>query len=184
MNDEQLTKELEEALGIEPSPQFLARVRRQIESESRRRPLRRAWATAAGIVAAAVVVVGMVISEPEKPAPLQHTTASQVEPPFALAELPTTSIPSTDPTPRVESTRPVRRSVEPEVLIDPRETVAFQSFLKDIQEKKLDPERLERLFEAAAKIGTTTIEPMPIAAIEPIVIMPLSLAPSEAGGDL
>jgi hypothetical protein len=187
MNDERLTKELEEALGIEPSPQFLARVRRQIEAERRRPAFRWAWATAGGMVAAAVVVIGIVVSEPEKPAPLQPTTASQasrMERLSPVAEIPATSIPSTVPAPKVEPRQPGRRSAELEVLIDPRDAAALQSFLKDIQERKIDPERLEGLFEAAAKIGTTTIEPMPIAAIEPIVIVPLSQAAPEAGGDL
>jgi hypothetical protein len=74
--------------------------------------------------------------------------------------------------------------VEPQVLVDPREMAALQSFLYDVRDRNIAPARLEALFESAKKVERATIEPMPIAAIEPIVIMPLSSAGPETGGDL
>ena len=68
--------------------------------------------------------------------------------------------------------------------MDLRETAALQSFLQDVQERKIDPARLEGLFQSAEKVRNTPIAPMPIAAIEPIVITPLSSAEPETGGDL
>ena len=184
MNDEQLTRELEDALGIEPSAQFLARVRRQIEAERRRPAPRWAWTAVAGVVTAAIVAAGIVVSKPDQPAPMPPATqASRVERPSPGPQIPTPAAPSPVPAPKVES-QPAHRLAELEVLTDPREAAALQTFLTNIQERKIDSARLEGLFETASRIGTTTIEPMPIAAIEPIVIAPLSLAAPEAGGDL
>jgi hypothetical protein len=66
MNDEQLTKELEDALAIEPTPQFLARMRREIDGE-------RSWLSsqfptsiAAGMTTAAVIVGFLMFQQPKR----------------------------------------------------------------------------------------------------------------------
>jgi hypothetical protein len=180
MNDEQLTKELEEALAVEPTPQFLARVRREIEAEGRRPAVR---LMAAG-VAVAAVILGIVLFHPENPTTVESSTASQIVRPLPAAEISITFVPSTPTVTKGRSTQASGHSAQPEFLMDLRETAALQSFLQDVQERKIDPARLEGLFQSAEKVRNTTIAPMPIAAIEPIVITPLSSAEPETGGDL
>jgi hypothetical protein len=180
MNDEQLKKELEQALAVEPTPQFLARVRREIDT-GQRSTARLALSVTAGL--AGVVVLGIVAFQPEKPMPVSATTASALVTAPRATEIPVwISAPPTPP--RVEVRRAGSLPSEPEVLIDPRETAALQSFLQEVQERKIVPASLEGLFEAAERAGATTMEAMPIAAVEPIVIMPLSSAAPETGGDL
>src|SRR4030095_11029993 len=77
-----------------------------------------------------------------------------------------------------------RRAGEPEVLIDPREMAVCQSFQNDDRERNIAPASLEKLFESAKRAERITIEPMPIAAIEPIVSLPLNSAGPETGGAL
>jgi hypothetical protein len=181
MNDEQLKKELEQALAVEPTPQFLARVRRELDTGQR--PTARLRLSVAAGLAGAAVVLGIVAFQPEKPVPVSPTTASALVTASPATEKPM-RIPAPPTPPKVEVRRASRLPSGPEVLIDPRETAALQSFLQEVQERKIAPERLEGLFEAAERAGTTTLEAMPIAAVEPIVIMPLSSAAPETGGDL
>ena len=138
---------------------------------------------AVGVVVAGVIL-GIVLSHPENPTPLESSTASQIVRSLPAADIPITFVPSTPTVTKGRSTQASGRSAEPEVLIDLRETAALQSFLQDVQERKIDPARLEGLFQSAEKVRNTTIAPMPIAAIEPIVITPLSSAEPETGGDL
>lgn len=179
MNDEQLTKELEEALAVEPTPQFLARVRREISRERSPFSSRFPWAIAA--VGMAVAVVGVLVY-PSKPMTVQPGAVSEVESPLPAPTIPVA--PAIKTTPKVVAKHVSDRPAEPEVLIDPREMAALRSFLDDVQERSIAPARLEKLFESAKTARRAAIEPMPIAAIEPIVILPLSSAGPETGGDL
>jgi len=184
MNDEQLKRELEEALAVEPTPQFLARVRREIETETERPAAHLKWASIAAGVAAAAMVLAIVRLQFEKPKALHPPPSDVVALAPSAAETASTPLPSPKTTPKAESRQTNRRTEQPEVLIDARETAALRSFLQDVQERKIDPARLEDLFESVERARTTTVEPMPIAAIEPIVIMPLSSAAPQSGGDL
>lgn len=185
MNDEQLQRELEEALAIEPTPHFLARVRREVETGKQRSAARVKWASATAGMAAVAVVIGITVLEPSRPTTLESTT-----PPEAVVLSPAVAVETPMPlaspkaTPKPRTIDASRHSAEPEVLIDAREVAALRNFLQDVQERKIDPARLEGLFESAEKARTTAVEPMPIAAIEPIVITPLGSATSETGGDL
>lgn len=182
MNDEQLTKELEEALAVEPTPQFLARVRREIGRERSQLSARFPWTLIAAGTTATAVVVGIAMFQTSKPITSQPETVFKVESP--LPEPATPATPPARTVPKAAAKQVTRRPAEPEVLIDPREVAALQSFLNDVQEQNIAPDGLEKLFESAKKAERVTVEPMPIAAIEPIVILPLSSAGPETGGDL
>jgi hypothetical protein len=185
MNDDQLKREIEEALAAEPSPQFLARVRRQIAAEPR--PVRLApWFVVSAGLLAASLLIGIIVLRPQekserKPENVVVVTPSEPPPPASPETPPVTNI-----VPRVASvptTRPAK-AAEVEVLIDPREVAAFRSFVERIEDRKIAAAKLEELFAAAEKTGTGEIMPMPIAGLEPIVIQPLIPAASERGGDL
>jgi hypothetical protein len=77
-------------------------------------------------------------------------------------------------------------SAEPEVLIDPREAAAFYQFIEDVQERRIDPSKLEALFQASERAQRIEeITPEPIAAIEPIIVAPLGpVVPDNEGGSL
>ena len=183
MNDEQLQKELEEALAIEPTPHFLARVRREVETGKQRAAARVKWASATAGLAAVAVAIGIMLLEPSRPITPESTTPPEAVVLSPAVETPT-PLPSPKATPKPTTIHVSPHSAEPEVLIDEREVAALRNFLQDVQERKIDPARLEGLFESAEKARTTAVEPMPIAAIEPIVIAPLGSATSETGGDL
>jgi len=183
MNDEQLTKELEDALAIEPTPQFLARMRREIDGERSWLSSRFPTLIAAGMTTAAVIVGFLMFQQP-KPTTFEPAIVSKAESPLLLPAAVTPAGPSPKAAPKLAMKQLSHSPAEPQVLVDPREMAALQSFLYDVRDRNIAPARLEALFESAKKVERATIEPMPIAAIEPIVIMPLSSAGPETGGDL
>lgn len=190
MNEDELKKEIEEALAVEPTPQFLARVRRQIATEPR--PVRRLpWMLwAAGLVTAAVLV-GIVALLPRESSRLPRPTPAAVTLPPETRPEPTrperSSTNTNPPAPHVAPKVADDATPQPskvEVLIDPREAAAFRSFVEAVEKKKFDPSKLEQLFEAADRTRTSAIGPMPIADLDPIVIQPLNPAATERGGNL
>ena len=181
MNDDPLKREIEDALAVEPSPQFVARVRQHLAKEGLRRPVLLTWTIWAGGLAMAALLVGILAYRPQQTtAPLQ--TRNDVK-----AVVPKEDSPAPQLSRPLKATRkPVTRKApaEPEVLIDPRETAAFRSFLEDIHAQRIDPARLEALFEAAERSRSNVIEPMPVAELEPIVIPPLAPVLESEGGSL
>jgi hypothetical protein len=184
MNDEQLTKELEDVLAIEPTPQFLARMRREIGTERTWFFSRAAFTLIAAGTTAAALIIGILMFQPVKRTPFELATVPKAERPLPLPVLVTPAAPSVSEVPKLAVKQLTGRPAKAEVLIDPHEMAALQSFLYDVRERNIAPARLEALFESAKTAERVTIEPMPIAAIEPIVIMPLSSPGSETGGDL
>jgi hypothetical protein len=186
MNDEQLQREIEQALAVEPSLQFVARVRQHLVQETTRRTRRLQWKVVVpGCVAAAAaaIMAAILLYEPSQP--------RQVSPavPVASVEkapqgIPVAETPSTN-APRRKTTIS-KTSREPEVLIDPREAAAFRSFVNDVQQQRIDPVRLHALFDTAERSrAADEIQSAPIAGLEPIVIPPLiPVAPEKEGGSL
>jgi len=169
-----LQKEIEQALAVEPSPRFVAQVRQSLSAERDRRPQ---WLWKPAAIALTTAAVMAVLS-------LQHT-------PQIVPTSPSQSIASTakvGPTPASlpKARVAIRRRAEPEVLINPREAEAFRNFVDDVQAQRIDPSKLQALFEAADR--SREIEqtvPVPVAGLEPIVIPPLTpLAPEIEGGRL
>jgi hypothetical protein len=193
MNDEQLQREIEEALSAEPSPQFIARVRRQIANESK--PSRRFHGMlAAGMTA--TIFVGILVLQPwtsRNVVPQESVKAMVPKPEVPHAEVPEPEVAApaaepgskAQPAPKIASRPPQPKSVEPdavpEVLIDPREVAAFRSFVDAVEKQNIDPNRLEKVFDAAERANKADITPMPLAGLEPIRIEPLSPAAPERG---
>ena len=184
MNDEQLKREIEESLAVEPSPQFMARVRRHLENESFRPSKQVSWTAMAAGLAAAAVVAGIGLFQSFMPA----QTTKIVHEPRPNLEIPLPASANTHASPAIapkavsRQTRP--HSSEPEVVIDPREAAAFRSFMEDVREQNIDPASLESLFQAAESAEAAEIAPLPIAGLEPIDIKPLNPAVTERGGSL
>ena len=191
MKDVDLKRSIEQALAVEPRPEFAARVRRRIETERSRPWIRPRWAHLAAGLATAAALVSIVVLMPEK-------ERARPAKPVSVANTNQTPSPRGEVTPkppRVETSEPsavVTRAVpkpgpaEPEVLIDPREAAAFYQFIEDVQERRIDPAKLEALFQASERAQRIEeITPEPIAAIEPIVVPPLGPVVSDnEGGSL
>ena len=182
MNDERLKREIEEALAVDPSPQFVARVRQGLAGATLRRPVKLPWKALAAGLATAVILGGVALYQPETtptaPAPTRNVAVVQAPEENAEVEAPPRQ-------PATTSKIAPRQRPEPEVLINPREAEAFRSFIEDVQEQRIDPSHLEVLFEAAERSRSAEIKPMPIAGLDPIVIPPLTPAvPEKEGGSL
>ena len=147
LNDSALDRELRRALSVDPSPEFVARVRMRVANEPARMPWRASWmfaviAVAAAIIAAIGVQRGSGGSSLGEATPL--LAARAVTPSVgALA-----AVGSHKALPYVVSA--FRRTVagpaeaghyvrrDPEILIDPRESAALRALISGVRKGLLD----------------------------------------------
>lgn len=191
MKDVDLQRSIEQALAVEPGPEFTARVRRRIESERSRPWIRLRWAHLAAGLATAAALASVVVLLPEREIddPAKPVTVAATNPPLSSQREVTpepSRVETSEPSAVVTRAVPKPGSTEPEVLIDPREAAAFYQFIEDVQERRIDPSKLEALFQASERAQRIEeITPEPIAAIEPIVVAPLGpVVPDNEGGSL
>jgi len=179
IGDKSLEREIENALHVDPSPEFLARVRARVATE--RRPIgpRLSWSVV-GVAAAvaATVVMALVVTRSHRP----PAVAVSVEPAVAtsIVKSAPTDPPIATPTPPlpraapvVESTgrKHIRRATPntaPEVLIPARDAAALRVLMMNIREGRVDLTALDAIHAVAAPL-----EPLDKIAIQPITIQPL-----------
>ena len=183
MNDDQLKREIEDALSVEPSPQFAAQVRARIAESPQpsRFWIRWSVAAAAGLAAAAVVtLVFFDLREPGFSEPVKVATPVHAH----VKEAPLMPVP--EPTVTPGKARKPSSTQEPEVVIDPREVAGFRKFVEGVQEDRIDLTKLIELQQAAAKPAPVEeIALMPIGDLTPIVIESLSIGTRRIeGGNL
>ena len=169
LNDETLEREIEAALAVDPSPEFLAKVRARVAEEERPAGWLLRWHWVAGTVVTAVAVVLAVYAwrEPEPAAVGQETAPIAVRRPNPDATLPAVTVPAiAERYPPPAPARPVRRRA-PEVLISEEEKSGFQVLLASLNKQK-DARQIQ---EALAKVETSG---PPWLEISPIVIEPFS----------
>jgi hypothetical protein len=140
MTDDALDREIAEALAVNPSPQFEARVRQRVSSE-RPSPV---WALASLKIAAVFVlgVSSVVLWRNSREQPPLHGRAfvAAVTNPIAASS----TIQLTEPTPPLarRSTRPVgvsrAVSAEPEILVDVREARATRALIVGVVDGSVD----------------------------------------------
>ena len=184
LSDEMLEREIEAALGVDPSPEFLPRLRARIASER----LNQGWVWAglwrwagAGVAVAAVVIAGLWVSSRSVPAPreAQSVEAPQDsgtgirEPGLAARAANSDSSPTPAPVrrPVVHKTRVPRDAVvaAPEVVISQEEAAALRALFTAVSNRRLEPSELPDL--AAALKPPDPIEDL---IVEPIIISPLA----------
>ncbi len=180
VSDDALEREIEAALGVEPSRDFLPRVRARIASERVRErwpwmgPW--SWATAGGLMA--VVVAGSVWIL-RLPLPDAGDRIALAPPPAVSVDL-TPQTPEADGAPPVmdlpgtmaasepmTSPRPLARKAEDTVLVSPAEADALDYLVSALVTRRVEPSAVPDLDSA----------PAPLSPIDEIVLEPISLSP-------
>jgi hypothetical protein len=189
LSDDALEREIEAALGVDPSPEFLPRVRARIASEQMHdgwmwsAPWR--WAGAVMAVTA-VAIVGVWTLRAPVPREASITTTPPVEtttlPTEAAGPAPALVVPSAA-TPKPVSApavRAVRATLRPQpvqsfdVVISPDEAAALQQLFTAISVRRIEPSVLPDL-QSALKPPT----PIEEIVLEPITINPLAALEGE-----
>ena len=202
MNDTALEREIERALAVDPSPEFLVRVRARIADEPAPASRGFGWlfAGVATVAAAAALVLAMRMVSPARPpaaAPLlaSRSIGSAVVVPavgpakaghyvpkgvgrddqsqyvvsgFSRTQRESSGFSRTQrESPGVSRTAATRSSAP---LFDARETTALQRLIADVRDARVDLAPL-------AREG-----PMPLPALDPLVISPIVIEPLVPGG--
>jgi hypothetical protein len=178
MNDAALERELERALAVDPSPEFLVLVRARIADEPAPASVGFGWlfAGVATVAAAAALVLAVWMVSPAPPPPTATLLASRsigsavVVPSVVPAQYVVSGF-LVPPKPRSGgggSRTAAARTPEP--LFDARETTALQRLIADVRDARVDLTPL-------AKEG-----PMPLPALDPLVISPIVIEPLASSG--
>ena len=173
LEDSTLDRELQALLTVDPSPEFMARIRVAVAQQPARTFLR-GWLVASVAAAAAVIVAGISLSigresrlVDDAPPIVTHSGAN-IELPAAPARLPE------QPDGPIAS-RPLRlrQTQPPVVLVWHEETEAFQELVNDIAKGRFE-------------VGDGPVLPQQTGvvrnvAIPPIVFDPIELSPIDQG---
>jgi len=180
LSDETLAREIEAALAVDPSPEFLARVRARVAQEERpvSWPLRWQWVAGTVVTAIAALLAVYVARAPEPAVsrgpepiavvrPLPDAKSSTLTAP-AIAErqpAPSSSGSVRTRTPVAASIGAASATAVPEVLISDEERRGFQLLLASLSKEK-DAKQLEKALSTVETSGPPWLEVSPIV-IEP-----------------
>jgi hypothetical protein len=186
LNDDALDRELERALAVDPSPEFVARVRTRIANEPARSPWRASWMFAVS-AAAAVVVTAVVLRVSNRgvvptanapvllaralaPAMGVLPTADSHVPPSHDSHVPSYGVSAFARTTSgpAEAGHYVRFDSDAEVLIDPRESMALRGLINGVRGGRVD---LGPVLSASVPAA------MDLPPIDDIVISPIEIEP-------
>ena len=195
MTDTAIDREVQAALAVDPSPEFLARVRTRIATEPAGDASWLSWKVVAAGALAVAILMAVVVSRPEG-TPTAVSQASRAEdvrlPPSAAVEPPrraetpearTRAWRADQPPPRLRRSAEAsakaeapeaRRRPEPEILLDPAETRALRRLIAGTRDGSLD-------LSAALRAATPTAMDLP--PIDAIVIAPLTIDPLTPSGE-
>jgi hypothetical protein len=198
LTDRDLDRELDAALEIDPSPEFLARVRMRIESEPRRAPWplgvpvgARRWALAGlGALAVAVLAVAVIRSGRSESARPASQVAGMVPPASAFAA---PSMPPMEVVPpgsgivgpaaarsRARRAAPAATVAAPPVLVAANEVAALERLFARAREGRVDMSALPD--QPDPPVASAPLAPIDAIDVAPISVSPLS--PIEAAGAL
>ena len=172
LTDEALEREIEAALGVDPSPEFLPRVRARIASERVRDGWVWSWRLAAAAASvAALTFVGLWIVR--APAGSPEATVATVTPEPPIAAAPHLSAPAQEP--RAVAVR-ISRNVSPrqraavtasEVVVSNDEAAALRQLVVALANRQV----------TAVDIPELGVESVPLPSLEEIVLEPIKLSP-------
>lgn len=189
MNDEQLDEafqELRTELSIEPSPEFAAKVRQQIETTPAR-PFWNVWTWTTVAATCGIALVagalwlrsGRVAVRVEPfgsslgPSPTTQTTEPSTAPSLAQSETPmlTPTAPTTRTTPALTTVRAAATETKLEVLVPPDQLNAIRQLVHAVRAGAvngmpesaplIDPETGELIKPKPIEIPLITVEPLP-----------------------
>jgi hypothetical protein len=189
-------QEIRDALRVDPSPEFLARVRTRVASEPAPSAWRWSWTAAAVGALAAMVLIAVVMSRPKQERPsapdvVQALTPSRAtesdkvpagpEGPALQQTEPTRSAPVRRPGPfgpgrsiaaqvasaRTPTPEPASAAL-PEILLDPAETHALRQLIAGVRDGRID-------LTAAQKSSSPA--PLDLEPVTDIVIAPITIEP-------
>ena len=191
MTDGSLDRELQTLLGVEPSPEFVARVRTRIaDAPSPAISWFGAWRIAASIVAvAAVAIVAFVFSRdggkrvPSASSVLDSRTVALFSSPtpelkgqaLRVSVAPASPGMQTHTAAQHESATPPR--AEPEILVDQREAAALRALIFGVRDGRID---LAPVL-AASKPAVMELPPVVDIEIPAITIDPIAPGTGEEG---
>jgi hypothetical protein len=187
VSDEALEREIEAALGVDPSPEFLPRVRARIASERVHDGWAASWRWAGAVVAlgAVAIVAAWTLRDPATAPREAHVRDSGFgtrgsgpegrDPGLGTAAVkPEPSVPSAPiPVPAVRHLRAESRPAaarQLEVLIEPDEAAALKQLFTAISNRRIETRALPDLTSALK----------PPAPIEEIVLDPITISPLAA----
>jgi hypothetical protein len=174
LSERVIERDIESLLSVDPSPEFLARVRTRIANEPEPSRWRLAWVVVP-VTGMCIVLLatGMVMwLRPQPPAPVQAVRPSSVPPTIVERE------PSIEPPRRVAPVAaPTQRQPSdvarsPEVVISENERRAFEQLLLAIEQDRLPllvrtgDDAEESLAPAPLEIEPLTIEPLEVTRLE------------------
>jgi hypothetical protein len=173
VTDRTADRDIQMLLAVDPSPDFVARVRTRIAANPEPSAWWMSWRFAAACAAAAVVAIAIALSRPR--------------PVDSVLDLAATALPNTSTTMaalkgRPEVGRPFKGrpltagqafpppldAAVPEVLIDPREAAALRRLILGARDGRID-------LEPALRASTPTAMELP--PIDAIAIAPLTIEP-------
>jgi len=176
--------EIREALDVDPSPEFLARVRARIAGEPAPSAWRWSWGLAAACALATSVLLATIVLRPHE----TRLATEVAQPPHAIAEHHPPTAASTaqadaGPRPARGVTRPVKpvaaqaAESEPEILIDQREMQTLRRLIAGVRNGRID------LTAAQNSASHSPAEPEPVAdiVIAPLTIEPIAPVPGAEG---
>jgi hypothetical protein len=184
LSDEVLEREIDAALGVDPSPEFLPRIRARIARERVNEgwewSVAWRWASAA-LAVAAVAIIGLWVSSNSVPAPREVQTVNAPQDTgsgtedsglgLRAANTESSATPAPVRVPVARNTRISRaaREAPPEVVISQDEAAALRELFAAIKTRRFETSALPDL--AAALKPPDPIEDI---VVEPIIISPLA----------
>ena len=171
--DAALDAEIQRLLAVDPSAEFLSGVRRRIgRAPDRRGSTRWIWSAAAAVAAAAALTLAL-RPQPKAP-PVTAIPVPAVASTDRLREFPAAVGASPRPSAgAIARMPPARRSLEPEVIIDPRERAAFLRLITGTDAGGIPP-------SAVAATGRSPLEPL--EPISELSVPPLPVDRLNSGG--
>ena len=184
LTDETLEKDIEAALGVDPSPGFLPRIRARIANERMQEgwfwSASWRWARVAAVVTAVAVIAVWTLRDPSRAPRQAHvvdTPPVESTPPPVDSALPAPALvassaesskPVSAPVARAEhSTRNPAVVARPEVLVSLDEAAALRQLIGAIAARQVEAMDIPRLAAESA----------PLPMIEEIVLEPIKLSP-------
>jgi len=190
-----IDQEIRAALDVDPSPEFLARVRTRIATEPTPSAWRWSWTVAAAGALAAMVLIAVVWSRPKQERPSAPDVARAFPPSRATESdaprrgAPADSIlspgahtrrlqPSSAELRRVRAAQSAKAgsltvlpaSTQPEILLDPAETRALRQLIAGVRDGRVDLSAAQR---STAPLSME-LEPVTAIVIAAITIEPIA----------